>query len=542
MLPNAAQIYAPGYTEPWKPLPGSQAQFVGYEADHLLYTGSRGPGKTDAQLFRFKRWVGQGYGRFWRGIIFDREYKNLDDIIAKSKRWFPEYEDGAKFLSSNSDLKWVWPGGEELLFRVAKETRDYWKYHGQEFPFIGWNELCKYPSHDLYEMMMSCNRASYTPEKDGFLNSPLRDRSGNPIVSKDGLPVGPVTTVKLVNGDRKAVTENRIPDPIPLEVVSTTNPYGPGHNWVKRRFITPVPMGRKLVVTTKVYDPAKKEDVEVSRSQVTFFGSYRENPYLSPKYIATIASIKDKNKRKAWLGGSWDIVAGGAIDDVWSKEKQVVPRFVVPRNWYMDRVLDWGSSHPCAVGWFALANGETVKLLDGRDFTPRAGSLIMFDELYLTEGIGTNIGLKWGAGRVAKAVKEKEVNALQRGWILSTPRPGPADNQIFDVRESSTETIAKLMEAEKIRWERSDKAAGTRVIGLQLMRDRLEAVQDDLEKPGLYIMDNCRATIDLLPTMPRDEKDIDDVDTAAEDHLYDVVRYRVLKGSSRAATKLDVTW
>jgi len=85
----------------------------------------------------FRQFVGRGYGAFWRGIIFDLEYKNLDDIISKSKRLFPKFNDGAKFLSSNSDLKWVWPDGEELLFRHMKKESDYDQYHGHEYAYIG---------------------------------------------------------------------------------------------------------------------------------------------------------------------------------------------------------------------------------------------------------------------------------------------------------------------------------------------------------------------------------------------------------------------
>jgi hypothetical protein len=85
----------------------------------------------------FRSRVGVGYGQFWRGIIFDRKYKNLDDLINKSKRWFPQFGDGVKFLSSNSALKWVWPTGEELLFRQMEREGDYDNYHGHEYPFIG---------------------------------------------------------------------------------------------------------------------------------------------------------------------------------------------------------------------------------------------------------------------------------------------------------------------------------------------------------------------------------------------------------------------
>jgi hypothetical protein len=40
-------------------------------------------------------------------------------------------------------------------------------------------------------------------------------------------------------------------------------------------------------------------------------------------------------------------------------------------------------------------------------------------------------------------------------------------------------------------------------------------------------MDICKATLSTLPVLPRDLKDLDDVDTEAEDHAYDDVRYRV---------------
>ena len=117
----------------WSPLPGSQTLVMSCPANVILYHGSRGPGKTDAQLMRFRQNVGKGYGRFWRGVIFDREYKNLDDLVSKSMRWFPAFKDGARFLSGKSDYRWVWPTGEELLFRVLKRDADYWGYHGQEF-------------------------------------------------------------------------------------------------------------------------------------------------------------------------------------------------------------------------------------------------------------------------------------------------------------------------------------------------------------------------------------------------------------------------
>lgn len=185
------------YKAVWKPLPGSQSLSLSCPCNEILYEGTRGPGKTAAQLARFRRLVGLGYGSFWRGVIFDTEYKNLTDIITQSKRMYRLFNDGARYLASASELRWVWPTGEELLFRFGKEEGDYWDYHGQEFPFIGFNELTKQQSSEFYEMMFSCRRSSFRPE-----NYPLEDGS--------------------------------LLKPIPLETFSTTNPFGIGHTRVKK--------------------------------------------------------------------------------------------------------------------------------------------------------------------------------------------------------------------------------------------------------------------------------------------------------------------
>jgi hypothetical protein len=148
----------------WKPLPGSQTLAMAAPAHHILLEGSRGPGKSDAQLMRFRMRVGLGYGKFWRGIIFDRDYKSLEDLISKSQRWFPEFGDGAEFVSGTSHLLWRWPTGEELRFRRIRKFTDYAGYHGHEYPWIGWNELTKFPTSELYDIMMSCNRSSFRPE------------------------------------------------------------------------------------------------------------------------------------------------------------------------------------------------------------------------------------------------------------------------------------------------------------------------------------------------------------------------------------------
>lgn len=491
----------------WEPLYGtSQELAITSPCDITLYHGARGPGKTITQLMRFRSRVGQGYGSYWRGVIFDREFKNLGDLVAQSRRFFPKFDDGCKFLSSAQEYKWVWPTGEELLFRHVKRLSDYDGFHGWEVPFLGWNELTKHPTSELYDKLMSINRSSYTPEKDGWVGS---DTGYGP------------------NGE--------VPPPIPLEVFITTNPSGPGHNWVKRQFIDPAPNGTIVKKEAQIFNPQTQQDETYVKTQVAIFGSYRENKFLDPKYIAELDAITNENLRRAWLYGDWNVTAGGALDDLWNERKHVLPRFPIPKNWRIDRSMDWGSTHPFAVAWWAECNGEEVILPDGRTFAPAKGSIIQIAELYATEGVGTNKGLKWGPALCAEKIIAKERALMEGGWIATQPYPGPADNQIRNVTDSESDTIETKFAKAGVKWTESDKSPGSRKNGLILLRDRLEAVISKPELPGLYVMTHCRDSIDTVTSIQYDEDNVEDVDTGSEDHMYDAWRYRCLKGANRIA-------
>lgn len=504
-----------GYDIVWKPLPGSQALAISCPCNILLYEGSRGPGKTDSQVMAFRANVGKGYGRFWRGVIFDREYKNLDDLIAKSERWFPEFKDGARFLRSKSDYKWVWKTGEELLFRQFKKESDYWNYHGQEFPFIGWNELTKFANPKAFDLMLSCNRSSFIAEE----HSPVDKKTG----------------------------EREILPPIPLRVFATTNPLGPGHGWVKKRFIDVAPPGKVVTTVTNIYNPRTKKREDTERTQVRLFGSYRENRYLPAEYIAVLENITDPNRRKAWLKGDWSIVSGGALDDLWNETIHVLPSFPIPKGWRISRGLDWGSSHPASVGWYAKANGEEVTLPDGRPFCPQKGSLIRFAEIYFAvpdkiNGGFFNEGLKYTSTKVAQEVIKMEMELLKKKLILTTPKPGPADNQIFAHNEGKTvKGLADKMAEEGVTWTKSDKSPGSRKNSLEIVRSMLEASIIG-EGPGLFFTQNCRAAISTLPVLPRDPDDPDDVDTEAEDHVFDELKYVCADAKKASARNLELDY
>lgn len=520
----------------WQPIPGtSQELALDTRCNHTLFHGARGPGKTVTQLMRFRRRVGLGYGLFWRGLVLDTEYKHLADIVEQSKRFFYAFEDEANFLSSASEYKWVWPTGEQLLFRHAKKLSDYEDFHGHEYPSLNWNELTKHAVPDLYDKMMSVNRSSFVPEihtpkrksSKAVLNARLNDKGVYEVYdTPDGEPL----------------------PPIPLEVFSTTNPSGPGHGWVKRRFIDKAAPGEVFKESVIVFDPRTKKDVEVIKTQVHIFGSWRENVFLAPEYVARLEAISDPNLRRAWLYGDWNVTAGGALDDLWDADVHVLPVFDIPKGWRIDRSFDWGSTEPFHVAWWAEANGEEMTLPDGSIFCPVAGSLIMVAEWYgckkLANGqldIGSNKGLKMSATAIAEGIRDREIEFMRTKFFRTQPKAGPADNQIRNVIDVSDETTETKMANKGIRWTESDKSPGSNAVGLQMVRDRLEAALRG-EGKALYFMRNCAATIALLPPIPRDEKKQDEVDKNYEKHVFDTTKYRVLAGNNRAATNVSISF
>ena len=450
----------PLYTPAWSANPGSQQLFLSTPFKEVLFEGTRGCGKTDALLTDFGKYVGRGYGPSWRGVLFRETFPQLKDIIAKSKILFRQSFPGADY--NKTEHTWTFPGGEQLILSFMKTVDDYWNYHGHEYPWIGWEELCNWPTNECYEMMKSCNRSSF-------------------------------------------------PD-MPRRYVSTANPYGVGHGWVKQYWIDCAPPGV----------PVTDENGE---KRVRIKGYWWECKQLvenDPEYVNVLKSLKDENLKKAWLDGSWDIVAGGAIIDVWQPSIHVIRPFQIPDNWYVDRSFDWGSSHPFSVGWWAESDGTEVEYIRGvwRAFPKH--TLFRIGELYGWNG-KPNEGNRMLSVNIAKKIYEME----QR--MDFDVHPGPADSQIFTTEDGKC--IADEMKAPPyyIRWKDvADKRKGSRVGGLEILRQLLwNSCQMPMEDPGIFIFDVCTHWLRTVPVLPRAEDNMDDVNTAAEDHAYDDTRYRI---------------
>lgn len=455
----------------WEANSGGQMLFLSCPYWEVLADGDRGGGKTDALLNAYLSNVNQGYGTDWRGIIFRLTYPQLTDIIDRSRVWIPKTFPGAKY--NRSEHEWEFLQGEKLMFRHLENLKSYDSYHGHAYPFLGFEELTNWPNHEPYEAMLSCSR-----------------------------PPSSTTNV-------------------PLMVRSTTNSFGVGHSWVKARFIDGklpfVPYGKR------------------GRERVRIPMLWRENVRFvetDPGYHDRLAaSISNPSQRKAWLENSWDIVAGGRFSDAWRESTHYIDPFRIPDDWYVDRSHDWGSSKPFANLWFAESNGE--QLIDGRSW-PK-GTLFVINEDYGCSGSmddpgwKPNVGIGLTPDEIALRVKVEEEKMIGSGLIGKKPKPGPADDPVFDVSRGTS--MASQMGKYQIYWTKPSKGPGSRITGWQLIESRLKAAIDSpMENPGLFVFNTCRHLRRTLPILPRDQKRQDDIDTSTEDHLADALRLRVLVG------------
>lgn len=473
----------------WAPMPGSQNAFLECPVFEVLYEGTRGPGKTDALLMDFAQHVGQGYGADWRGILFRKTYKQLVDVVAKSKKWFARIFPHATFNETN--MTWTWPSGEQLLLRYMERPSDYDNYHGHAYPWIGFEELTTWSSPDCYTVMMSCCRST---------------RPG-----------------------------------MPRKYRATTNPYGVGHNWVKARFGLPIPETR--MVGQVIPGEGETNAERMSNARVAIRGRLRENIVLlhaDPNYENKLRqAARNPSELAAWVDGSWDITAGGMFDDLWDPKVHVVERFPIPKSWRVDRTFDWGSSKPWSVGFWAESDGSTVELPDGRIIHTVRGDLYRVAELYGWTGT-PNEGTKETARQIARKIRKAEAKLFPTRRV----KPGPADSSIFSVENDND--ISRDMAAEKVRWTAADKRPGSRKLGWEKIREMLVSAKpnDDgspREEPGIFVFTNCRQFIRTVPVLPRDDKDLDDVNTDAEDHIADEVRYKVFNRKTGSASSKKIT-
>jgi hypothetical protein len=431
----------------WQPFANSsQQRFIECNSRFILYGGTRGPGKTDAALMKFAMHVGKGYGAAWRGLVLSTRFKNLDDVVSKGKKWFYQMPNKPTFLRSASQYKFVWPTGEELLLRIAEKDDDYYNYHGHEYPFILFEELTKWTSNNLYFAFQSVNRAP-------------------------------------------------IPN-MPRFYIATTNPYGPGHHWVKELWVDPNP---KLSTIGSLL-PAFGEGME---TRVRFDGDIMENEFLKkhdPEYILMLDNLPNEELRKAWRYGNWDINVGAFFHGYLTAEHNMVKPFMPPASWRRWKAYDWGSRRPYSLGYYAQDDEGIIyryREVYGWNGKPNEGNgMIISDQCKVMDEIE----------RFEKRSKLEFVN-------------NPADDSMWN-SDGRVKNMAQEFASRGHIWQRARKSMVMRINRWQLCKELFQT-------GSVKITSDCVHFWRTIPNLMADENKWEDIDSDGEDHVADEFGYSV---------------
>lgn len=459
----------------WTPQPGPQTDLVTCPVFEVLFGGARGGGKTEGSLGDWLQHSGL-YGELAAGLFIRRKLTQLVDVMERAKKLYKPL--GAQWHEQKK--LFTMPNGALLRFAYLERDADADEYQGHNYTRVYIEEVTNFPS----------------PAPINKLRATLR--------SAQGVPTG---------------------------LRMTGNPGGPGHHWVKRRFIDPAPMGYHVISETEEVPDEFGNPRKVVIDRVFIPSKLGDNPLLvrnDPTYVLRLRQTGSEKLVRAWLEGNWDLVDGAYFDE-FEPDKHVLPADfarLLPKHLMRFRAMDWGSAKPFSVGWYAVS--------DGTFGLPR-GALIKYDEWYGTKD-GANTGLKMNAASVALGVLAREKAA---GHGVSY---GVADPSIFI--QNGGKSIAELMAEVGCFWQAGDNR---RIPGWEELRRRLqgtftlsEGETPTFGEPMIYFLANCEHTIRTIPALQHDENKPEDVDTEGEDHAPDETRYACMswpwvQGETRAA-------
>lgn len=441
------------YIVGWQPQPGPQAALLACPIFEVFYGGARGGGKTDGAL---GEWASHAdlYGEHAIGLMIRRTRVELVETIERSKQIY------GPLGATLTDNMWRFPDGGRLRFAYLERDSDADGYQGHSYTRVYVEEAGNFPSSKPIMKLMATLR------------------------SGAGVPCG----MRL-----------------------TGNPGGPGHQWVKARYIDPAPDGWK-VITSAFTDPFTKQIV--SRDRVYIPSRLKDNRYLGGEYVAGLHMSGDAELVRAWLEGDWNVISGAFFPEF--GPRHIVRPFEIPQTWACFRSGDWGSAKPFSFGWYAISDGSMPEF-------PR-GALIRYREWYgvKTKTDGTfepNVGLKMTAEEVGAGLAERQEQnePLKYGVI---------DPAAFS--EDGGPSIAERIHrgsGKVIAFTRADNKRVARlgaIGGWDQVRARLKG---DGEIPMLFLFSTNIHAIRTLPALQHDADNPEDVDTDAEDHAPDEIRY-----------------
>ncbi len=273
---------------------GPQTDFLAASETDVLYGGAAGGGKSYAMLVDPLRFA---HRAAHRALILRRSMPELRELIDKSRELYPKAFPGCKFREV--EKIWTFPSGAKLEFGFLERDADVYRYQGQAYSWIGFDEITHLNTEFSWNYLASRLRTT-----DSEITPYMR---------------------------------------------CTANPGGAGATWVKKRYVNPSPPNESFTGKdglTRRFIPARLED----------------NPYLATdgRYEQMLKALPEVQRRQL-LEGNWDITEGAAFTE-FDVMVHVVTPFEIPIGWERLKGIDYGyaSESSCIWGCVDPSDGTLI--------------------------------------------------------------------------------------------------------------------------------------------------------------------------------------
>lgn len=284
--------------------------------------GSRGGGKSALLI----AWFAVGYPMLphddpahylsilepsYRGLMLRREYQSMAEFVDEAWDFYGPL--GA--TKKDDPVVFTFKSGAKIYTNHLGDKNAFEKYRGWGISRIGIEELTQIEEERWYLKLLGSLRAKRQVRMHGNRQFPA----------------------------------------LPSQIMSTTNPDGPGAAWVKKRFIKVVggdgkyipwnmPMRDTITGSTRIFIPMTR----------------KENPYLrdNKEYESNLLA-QDEVTRRQWMLGDWDASSGtyflefrphGPIgteeQNLYPWARHVISPVELKPWWWRAGGGDWGYEHP----------------------------------------------------------------------------------------------------------------------------------------------------------------------------------------------------
>ena len=311
----------------FKPNTGPQTDFLAAPERDVLYGGAAGGGKSYAMLIDPLRFA---HRAAHRALILRRSMPELRELIDKSRELYPKAFPGSKY--KEVEKLWNFPSGAKVEFGFLERDADVYRYQGQAYSWIGFDEITHLPTEFGWNYLASRLRTT-DPEITPYMRC-------------------------------------------------TANPGGVGATWVKKRYVDPHPPNESFTGEdnlTRKFIPARLDD----------------NPYLAEdgRYEEMLKALPP-TQRKQLLEGNWDVNEGAAFTE-FEQDVHVITPFEIPISWERTKGIDYGyaSESSCVWGTVDPSDGTLIiyrelyqKGLTGEDLGDRITQMELSDP-YSVQGV-----------------------------------------------------------------------------------------------------------------------------------------------------------